>query len=50
MHYFTADNLARFLDMMRETYAIDVRHDPTIEVSRVTLPDRPTVIALPGGL
>jgi L-ascorbate metabolism protein UlaG (beta-lactamase superfamily) len=50
MHYFTADNLARFLDMMRETYAIDVRHDPTIEVSRVALPDRPTVIALPGGL
>jgi L-ascorbate metabolism protein UlaG (beta-lactamase superfamily) len=50
MHYFTADNLARFLDMMRETYAIDIRHDPTIEVSRVTLPERPTVIALPGGL
>jgi L-ascorbate metabolism protein UlaG (beta-lactamase superfamily) len=50
MHYFTAGNLARFLDMMRETYAIDIRHDPTIEVSRVTLPDRPTVIALPGGL
>jgi L-ascorbate metabolism protein UlaG (beta-lactamase superfamily) len=50
MHYFTADNLARFLDMMREAYAIDVRHDATIEVSRVTLPDRPTFIALPGGL
>jgi L-ascorbate metabolism protein UlaG (beta-lactamase superfamily) len=50
MHYFTTENLARFLDMMRETYAIDVRHVPTIEVSRLTLPDRPTVIALPGGL
>ena len=49
MHYFTMGNLTQFLDMMRETYAIDVRHDPTIEVSRVTLPDRPTIIALPGG-
>ena len=48
MHYFTADNLARFLDMMRDAYEIEVRHDPTIEVSRLTLPDRPTVIALPG--
>ena len=50
MHYFSAENLARFLDTMRDSYAIDVRHDPTIEVSRVMLPDRPTLIALPGGL
>lgn len=50
MHYFSMDRLARFLDMMRETHAIDVRHEPTIEVSRMTLPDRATVIALPGGL
>jgi L-ascorbate metabolism protein UlaG (beta-lactamase superfamily) len=49
MHYFTTDNLARFLDMMRDTYAIDIRHQSTIEVSRVTLPNQPTVIALPGG-
>jgi len=48
MHYFTADTLARFLDMMRDTHAIEVRQDPTIEVSRLTLPDRATVIALPG--
>jgi L-ascorbate metabolism protein UlaG (beta-lactamase superfamily) len=49
MHYFTAENLTRFLDMMRDSYAIDVRHDPMIEVSRQTLPGRPVVIALPGG-
>jgi L-ascorbate metabolism protein UlaG (beta-lactamase superfamily) len=49
MHYFGMETLARFLDMMRDTYAIDIRHDPTIEVSRMTLPDQPTVIALPGG-
>jgi hypothetical protein len=36
--------------MMRDLYAINVRHEPTIEVSRATLPDRPSVIALPGGL
>ena len=48
MHYFTLDNLARFLDMMRATHAIDVRKEPMIEVSRLSLPARPTVIALPG--
>ena len=49
MHYFGSSTLARFLDMMRDTYAIAVRHEPTIEVSRMTLPDQPTVIALSGG-
>ena len=48
MHYFSMSNLARFLDAMRATHAIEVRQDPGIEVSRTTLPDRPTVIALPG--
>jgi L-ascorbate metabolism protein UlaG (beta-lactamase superfamily) len=48
MHYFTRENLARFLTLMRERYHVDVRDTPTIEVTRVTLPPRPTVIALPG--
>ena len=48
MHYFTLATLERFLDMMRPTHAIEVRQDPTIDVSRATLPDQPTVIALPG--
>ena len=48
MHYFTMDNLARFLDMMRQTHAIEVHKEPMIAVSRMTLPERPTVIALPG--
>ena len=48
MHYFTLDNLARFLDMMRQTHAIEVHKESTIAVSRMTLPQRPTVIALPG--
>jgi L-ascorbate metabolism protein UlaG (beta-lactamase superfamily) len=49
MHYFTRDVLARFLDLMRGKYAIDVRSDPELRISRTTLPARPTVIALPGG-
>jgi L-ascorbate metabolism protein UlaG (beta-lactamase superfamily) len=48
MHYFTMETLARFLDMMRDTCEIDVRHEATVQVSRMTLPDHPTVIALPG--
>jgi len=49
MHYFTRDVLARFLDLERARYTIDVRDDPVLDVSRTTLPALPTVIALPGG-
>ena len=48
MHYFGMSNLARFLDLMHATHAIEVRYEPTIEVSRATLPDRLTIIAPPG--
>lgn len=49
MHYFSAQNLGRFLSFMREkNYGIEVRDSPTIELSRTTLPIQPTVIALPG--
>lgn len=48
MHYFTRDRLAAFLDMMRDAYAIQVQDDPTVVLSRATLPERPTVVALPG--
>ncbi len=49
MHYFTRDVLARFLDMERVRFDIDVRDTPTITVSHATLPSRPTIVALPGG-
>jgi L-ascorbate metabolism protein UlaG (beta-lactamase superfamily) len=49
MHYFTRDVLARFLDLLRDSHAIDIRTDPVLTMSRAGLPDRPTVIALPGG-
>jgi L-ascorbate metabolism protein UlaG (beta-lactamase superfamily) len=48
MHYFTMATLARFLDMMRTTYDIEMNPGPTVTVSRLSLPDEPTVIALPG--
>jgi L-ascorbate metabolism protein UlaG (beta-lactamase superfamily) len=48
MHYFSRDVLARFLDLTRGTYAIDIRDSPELEISRTTLPPVPTVIALPG--
>jgi len=47
MHYFTRENLARFLDRMRDAYTIEVRETPEISFSRLTLPERPTVMALP---
>jgi L-ascorbate metabolism protein UlaG (beta-lactamase superfamily) len=49
MHYFSLENLGRFLDMMRGSYEVEVRREPGIDVSRVTMPERATVIALPGG-
>ncbi|MBN8871961.1 MAG: MBL fold metallo-hydrolase [Rhodospirillales bacterium] len=49
MHYFTRDVLMRFLDRMRDHYAIELRDSPTLELSRSTLPARPTMVALPGG-
>jgi L-ascorbate metabolism protein UlaG (beta-lactamase superfamily) len=49
MHYFTRDVLRGFLELLRGKYAIDVRTDPVLEMSRAGLPAQPTVIALPGG-
>jgi len=49
MHYFTREVLDSFLDIERPKYAIDVRDNPVLDISRETLPATPTVIALPGG-
>jgi L-ascorbate metabolism protein UlaG (beta-lactamase superfamily) len=49
MHYFTRDLLMRFLDLERGKYAIDIRNNPMLDISRESLPPVPTVIALPGG-
>lgn len=49
MHYFTTDVLDRFLDMEQPHFAIDRRDNPVLRVSRLTLPETPTIVALPGG-
>lgn len=49
MHYFTRDVLNSFLDLERGKYAIDVRDNPVLDIARTSLPQTPTVIALPGG-
>jgi L-ascorbate metabolism protein UlaG (beta-lactamase superfamily) len=49
MHYFMRSVLDRFLAAERDRYAIDDRPSPTLRISRATLPERPTIIALPGG-
>jgi len=48
MHWFSEQRLARFLDMMRPTYTVEMRPSPTALFSRTTLPRR-TVVVLPGG-
>ena len=47
MHYFDASTLRRFLLLMKGRYKIDVREEPTVVLSRLTLPYR-TVLVLPG--
>jgi L-ascorbate metabolism protein UlaG (beta-lactamase superfamily) len=49
MHYFTHDVVARFLDLVRDRYAVRESDSPTLLVSRATLPERPTIVVLPGG-
>lgn len=48
MHYFSAWRLNEFLGDVRSELAIDIRSDPTMTVSLVTLPREPTVVVLPG--
>lgn len=49
MHYFTREVLDRFLDLERGRFDIVLRDDPSVTISRATLPARPTILALPGG-
>lgn len=48
MHYFTPGVLDRFLALAGDRYDIQVSASPTLRLSRTTLPQRPTMIALPG--
>ncbi len=48
MHYFSRENLMRFLSLARERYQVEMHDTPTVALSRVALPPQTTVIALPG--
>ncbi len=47
MHYFARDIVDRFVDLVRDRYAVRYSDSPTMRVSRLTLPERPTMIVLP---
>jgi L-ascorbate metabolism protein UlaG (beta-lactamase superfamily) len=49
MHYFIRDVVDRFVELVRDRYAVRVSDSPTLLVSRATLPQRPTIVVLPGG-
>ena len=46
MHWFSGFSLDQFVAGMADEFDIDVRDEPSIEVSLRTLPDRPTVVVL----
>ncbi|MBS0126671.1 MBL fold metallo-hydrolase [Thetidibacter halocola] len=46
MHWFSGFALNRFLEDISDTFPIDIRDTPTLEVSLRDLPSRPTVIVL----
>ena len=49
MHYFTASNLQRFISgLSAEEYGVVLSPTPETTISVATLPDRPTVLVLPG--
>jgi L-ascorbate metabolism protein UlaG (beta-lactamase superfamily) len=48
MHYFGQATLSRFLERAQAHWPVERRSDPFLMVSRETLPETPTVIALPG--
>jgi L-ascorbate metabolism protein UlaG (beta-lactamase superfamily) len=48
MHYFGTETLARFIKGMSGTLEVDYRAEPTAVLSSSALPEKPTLIILPG--
>jgi L-ascorbate metabolism protein UlaG (beta-lactamase superfamily) len=49
MHYFMRSVVDRFIDLVGDRYAVQFVSSPTLRISRATLPERPTIVVLPGG-
>jgi hypothetical protein len=48
MHYFGPSTLDRFLALAGDTFPIERRETANLVVSKETLPEKPTIIVLPG--
>jgi L-ascorbate metabolism protein UlaG (beta-lactamase superfamily) len=48
MHFFGQNTLEKFIRLGSEKYVIDRRYEPTAVFSRESLPDKPTMVVLPG--
>jgi L-ascorbate metabolism protein UlaG (beta-lactamase superfamily) len=48
MHYFSAFTLDRFLDRVRQEWAVERAEIPSIVLSKTSLPSKPKVLVLPG--
>jgi hypothetical protein len=48
MHFFGQHTLEKFIRIGSEKYVVDRREKPVAVFSRETLPDRPTMVVLPG--
>jgi L-ascorbate metabolism protein UlaG (beta-lactamase superfamily) len=48
MHYFSMHTLNRFIDRVRQDYAVEMSDIPSTVVSRATLPTSPKFLVLPG--
>jgi L-ascorbate metabolism protein UlaG (beta-lactamase superfamily) len=48
MHYFSSFTLNRFLDRVRDKYAVQFNETPSIVMSKATLPAAPQFLVLPG--
>ena len=48
MHYFNPSTLERFLAAARKHYPVEFSDNPSLTISRATLPRQPMVLVLPG--
>ncbi|MBX6326967.1 MAG: MBL fold metallo-hydrolase [Pseudolabrys sp.] len=48
MHFFSAYTLDRFLNRVRQEWDVERAEEPSVVVSKTSLPSRPTVLVLPG--
>ena len=49
MHYFMREVVDRFIDLVHDRFSVRIGASSTLRISRATLPERPTIIVLPGG-